>query len=388
MEHSIAVEGVELVGDDISRISAGLRSACERADIILTTGGLGPTADDLTREAVADFLGVELEYRDELGEQIEAFFKARGREPASINRRQAYVPAGAEAINNSMGTAPGFVCRFEGKLLASMPGVPGEMKRMFEEDVLGRLSSEFGGGLLAVGKLSCCGTGESDIAAMLGDILERDRSPLVNITCGSGKITLTIIGKGDDEEQAAGAVAAMKERIRVVLGDYVCGDDNEGVADLVGSKLREAGKTVAVAESCTGGLICKMLTDAAGASGYFLGGWAAYANGFKQSQLGVDEQLLEQFGAVSEEVAAAMAEGAIQLAGSDFALAVTGIAGPGGGSEQKPAGTVYIALAVREGQNDQSCINVDVVKRLYSGDRSLVRRRSAYEALNMLRLKV
>lgn len=366
------------VGDDVELIVEAIGSAATHADVILITGGLGPTDDDLTRTAVASFLGVELVLDDGLLREIAAFFKTRGYHMADKNRVQAYLPKGSGAIKNENGTAPGIMAKYQDKTIVCMPGVPYEMKKMFDDSVL----QIFDGAekIVISRKLRCFGAGESTVAENLGDLMERGRNPLINCTVDGSVITLHIVATAGNAEAARSMIAEDETRLRGILGPIIYGTESETLAGAVGKILASKKKTIAVAESCTGGLIAKMLTDNPGSSDYFSYGWVTYCNEAKVSELGVDGDIIASHGAVSEAVAAEMAAGARKKAGSDIGIGITGIAGPGGGSEQKPVGLVYI------------CIDIggeSVVKRyVFPHGREKVRLRAALTALDILRLRL
>jgi nicotinamide-nucleotide amidase len=375
----IPVVSTYVVRDEIDAIVRGLELAIADADIVLTTGGLGPTDDDLTRQAFAEFLGVELELRDELLERIEKFFAGRNYPMAERNKIQAYIPAGAKTLAN-IGTAPGIMAESKGKLFFALPGVPMEMERMFAESVLGELKRLASDQAIVIKKLKCFGAGESTIAEMLGTMMQRGRNPLINCTASSGIITLHIIATAEDTE-TAGQMALKDEKfLRNKLGELVYGTEEQSLAEVVGEKLAGQGKTLAVAESCTGGLLAKLLTDIPGSSNYFTYGWITYSNQAKSSELGVDADLIDQYGAVSEQAARAMATGARNRAGTDYAISITGIAGPAGGTEQKPVGIVYIGV-----DSNNGCF---IRQFFLSGNRRFIRLRAAQTALNLLRLEL
>lgn len=376
----ISVVSSYTVGDDVERIACALRRAADEGEVVLVTGGLGPTDDDVTRDGVAQFLGVELEFDADLFEQIKGLYARIQRPMPQKNRVQAYLPKGASGLNNNIGTAPGIRVRFSETDFYVLPGVPGEMERMFEESVLPELEKRANKQVVVVRKLKCFGTGESNIAELLGPLMERGRNPLINSTCGKGVITLHIVATADDEKAALEMAGNDEAFLRSKLGDWVFGSGDQSLAEVLGIKLRQSGSTVSVAESCTGGLVAKLLTDVAGSSDYFTYGWVTYSNEAKTSELGIDSALIEKNGAVSEEVAAAMAYGARQRSGSDFAIGITGIAGPGGGSDSKQIGLVYISIDSEDGS--------EVWKLNFIGERGSVRRRAAHTALNLLRLKV
>jgi nicotinamide-nucleotide amidase len=367
------------IRDEIDAIVRGLELASNDADVILTTGGLGPTDDDLTRQAFAKFLGVELELRNELLEKIEEFFAGRALQMPERNKIQAYIPAGAKALSN-IGTAPGIMAQSEGKLFFALPGVPIEMKRMFAESVQPELERLAGGQAVVAKKLKCFGAGESTIAEMLGTMMQRGRNPLINCTASSGIITLHIIATAENKEKAGQMAEKDEKLLQSTLGELIYGVEDQSLAEVVGEELARQGKTIAVAESCTGGLLAKLLTDISGSSKYFTYGWITYSNQAKTSELDVPAELIQQYGAVSEQVARAMSIGARKKAGTDYAISITGIAGPAGGTEQKPVGLVYISVDSENGCDTQRCF-------FYHG-RRFIRLRAAQTALNILRLKL
>ena len=383
----VPVISTYIIGDDVDSIVRSLNLAAGDADVVIATGGLGPTDDDLTRQAFAKFLGAELQLQDELLQEMQSFFKNRNRQMPETNKVQAYIPAGANALTNNIGTAPGIMAEAKGKLLIALPGVPAEMKQMFEQSVLPELQKLPERQAVVVRKLKCFGTGESNIAELLsagclsaGPLMQRGRNPLINCTAEYGVITLTIIATARDPEQARQMAEEDEESLRSILGDLIYGTGEQTLAEVVGQKLAHQKKTIAVAESCTGGCLAKLLTDIPGASRYFTQGWITYSNAAKTADLGVPSDLIEKHGAVSEQVAQAMAQGARRTAKTDFAIGITGIAGPTGASEQKPVGLVYISVDSMSGCG---------TKRLVlPGDRATIRLRAAQTALNMVRLKL
>lgn len=377
---NVPVVSVYVIGDDENAIVRVLNLACSDADVVIATGGLGPTDDDLTRQAFAEFLGAELQLQDELLRKIRDFFARRNLQMPDKNKIQAYIPVGARAIANNLGTAPGIMAEREGRLLFALPGVPSEMKQMFEETVLTMLQQVAGEQAIVVRKLKCFGAGESAIAEMLGSMMKRDRNPLINCTVQYGVVTLQIVATAKDKEKVLKMAENDEKTLRGRLGRLVYGSGDQSLAEVVGEKLARNKKTLAVAESCTGGVLAKLLTDIPGASRYFMYGWVVYSNQAKISELGVPADLIERYGAVSEQVAEAMAQGARKKAGTDFAIATTGIAGPAGGSEQKPVGLVYVTV-----DSDGGC---ETERYLFSHDRDFIRLRAAQTALNMLRLQL
>jgi len=376
----IPVVSVYMAPDEVEAIRRVLDLATGDADVVVISGGLGPTDDDLTRQAMAAFLGVELVLHEDLLARIQQFFDRRGVAMPARNAIQAHIPAGAKGIDNEVGTAPGVEARRGSAVLFALPGIPSEMERMLEASVLPRVREIAKSQAIVTRRVKCFGAGESAIADMLGDAMQRGRNPLVNCTVHSGVITLEVVATSSDRSQAAEMAAREEASLRGALGKLVYGVEDQTLAEVVGERLSQAGKTLAVAESCTGGLLAKLITDVPGSSRYFLCGWVAYSNEAKSRQLGVLPALLETHGAVSEQVAVAMAQGARYKAGADFAVGITGIAGPEGGTEHTPVGFVYIAVSSRD--------STDISRHRFPHDRSSVRLRAAQTALNLLRLKL
>lgn len=380
LSYGIPVESIYLVGDEIDAIVQKLRLACTDADFVITTGGLGPTDDDITRHAFAKFLDCELQLQQDLLDQVQEFFTRRNRQMPERNKIQACIPAAAKAVINELGTAPGIMAESNGKLLFALPGVPIEMKQMFLKTALPEIRRLTGGQAVAVRKLNCFGGGESDIAEMLGDLMQRGRNPLINCTVHFGSITLHIIAAAADKEKAAEMAEKDEKLLRGKLGELVFGEGEQTLAEVVGERLKKQKKTLAAAESCTGGLLAKLITDIPGASKYFTHGWTTYSNEAKINELGVPSGLIDKYGAVSEQVAEAMAVCARKKAGTDYAIGITGIAGPDGGTDQKPVGLVYISL-----DREQGC---ETKRYFFSNDRQFIRLRTAQTALNILRLSL
>jgi len=368
------------VGDDTDSIIRSFNSASSDADIVLITGGLGPTDDDVTRQAFAKFLDTELQLQNELLQKIQDFFTNRNLQMPQKCTIQAYMPAGAKALENNIGTAPGIMAEVKDKLLIALPGVPSEMKQMFEEAVLPELKRFVTDQAVVVRKLKCFGAGESNIAELLGNLCRRGRNPLINCTAKHGVITLHIVATAKDKIQAQKMAEKDEKLLTDRLGELIYGTGDQTLAEVVGEKLAQQKKTIAVAESCTGGCLARLLTDIPGASRYFTHGWVTYSNSAKTSELGVPADLIEKHGAVSDQVAQAMAQCARKRAGTNFAIGITGIAGPTGGSEQKPVGLVYISV-----DSDNGC---ETKRFIFSHDRDFIRLRAAQTALNMLRLKL
>jgi len=374
-EHGIAAIRHVTVADDAEAIAAAIAEAAAAAGIVIVTGGLGPTKDDLTRQGLATAMNAKLREDPACLERISAFFASRGREMKPSNRTQALVPVGAEAIDNDCGTAPGLFARLGSAQVFALPGPPHEMADMFDKKVAPRLPAA---GAIVRRSVHTFGAGESDVGEMIADLMGPGSSPQVGTTASAGVISVRIAaaGRTGDDAQAAAETTAAEVRRR--LGDLVFGQDDETLAAVVGKALKAAGATLAVAESCTGGMIGEMITAVPGASEYFLGGVVSYANQAKAELLGVAADVIAAGGAVSEAVAAAMAEGAAERFGADWAVGVTGIAGPTGGTAEKPVGLVYVAIAGPGGTK--------VHRHVFPGDRDVIRRRAALAALNYLRL--
>lgn len=366
------------VADDRRAIAQAIVEAAAQADLIIATGGLGPTDDDLTRQALADAMGVELVLDESAVAGIQSFFTKLGRPMPERNKVQALCPVGATLLDNPAGTAPGICAKIGRAMLYSVPGVPREMMVLWTRHIEPRLPIDSGRVILTA-KINTFGKGESDVAQLLGELMDRQRNPLVGTTVSQGIVAARIRSEAADQPTAQRALAQIIEQVESRLGSIAFGHDESTLADAVGALLKQRGATLATAESCTGGLIGKMLTDQPGASDFYYGGWITYANEAKIAGLGVNRSMLDEHGAVSEAVARAMATGALARSGADLAISVTGVAGPDGGTPSKPVGTVCFGLAERGGQ---------VISRrsVLPGDREHVRLRAANFALNMVRL--
>jgi len=364
------------VGDRRLAIASAVRAAARSAEIVLLTGGLGPTPDDLTRQGLADAMESELVVDRQSLAEIEEFFRRRGRKMADVNGVQAMIPAGAEALANRAGTAPGIAGKLAGALVFAMPGVPHEMKRMFADQVAPRLPK--GRRAILLKKIHTFGMGESDLSGVIADLTPQGPDVTIGTTVAAGLVTIAITARGADASACLSRTSLIGALIRRRLGKLIVGEDSQTMASVVGDLLRRAGQTLATAESCTGGLAGKMITAVSGASEYYLGGVVAYSNEAKRQFLGIPQRLLDEQGAVSEQVAAALAGGCRERFGSDWALSLTGIAGPAGGSQEKPVGLVYIGLSGPDG--------TDVHRHIFPAARLHIRRRAAMAALNYLRL--
>lgn len=370
------------IGDRIPAICDAISEAARRSRLVLVTGGLGPTPDDVTREALAAAVEQPLTTDPAALEHVRTYFAKIGRPMAKSNERQALLPRGAKSLSNTCGTAPGIRATLGESVIYAFPGVPSEMRAMFAEAVEPELAGFGGGTAIARHAVHCIGASESALAEKIADLMEPDREPHVGITAHDGIISIRITAHGADAEAADRAARCEAGVIRDRIGSQVFGGGDETLEQVVGELLMKAGATVSTAESCTGGLLAKFLTDVAGSSAYFPGGTVTYADEAKISQLAVSSELIGRYGAVSEEVAEAMANGCRQTFEADLGLSCTGIAGPSGGSSEKPVGLVYIGLADGDGCQVRRCLFPS------SWDRQMIRDRACKAALNLLRLRL
>jgi nicotinamide-nucleotide amidase len=370
-----------VVGDNRERLIAELQAAAQRCRVLITTGGLGPTPDDLTTEAIAAAFGAPLVEHPQVWAEIQARLAARGRPCAASNRRQAFLPEGAALLPNPTGTAPGMIWSPRPDFtILTFPGVPSEMRAMWQATAAPWLqASGLAEGVFASRMLHFWGVGESNLAEQMADLLE-GTNPTVAPYAGSGEVKLRITARAATAAAAEQLLEPVEAEIRARTGALCFGVDEASLASVLLEQLRRRGQTLAVAESCTGGGLGAALAAVPGASDVLLGGVIAYANSVKQGLLGVPAALLEAHGAVSDPVARAMAEGARRATGADWALAITGVAGPGGGSAEKPVGLVHIALAGPAGCSSEG------VRFGASRGRSWIQTLAAGEALNRLRL--
>jgi nicotinamide-nucleotide amidase len=366
-----------IVGDSDKDMEDAVRTALERVDVIVITGGIGPTEDDITRKAVARVLKKRLVLSDDALKAVKAVFKAKGKEYPGVNDRQALIPAGARLLTNPVGVAPGFTLVQDGKFVAVLPGVPAEMQAMFRESLRHALEEHFGGKAVIRRKvLHTCSLSESKVNELIQDIL-RQKRPVVGLTARETGVDIRIVAHEGSGTRSRSTVERTEAEFRKKLGDAVYGIDGQEMEEVVGALLLQRKMTLSVAESCTGGMIGARITNIAGSSTYFERSVVVYSNAAKTELLGVPADLIERRGAVSRDVAKAMAQGIREHAKTDLGLAVTGIAGPSGGTPEKPVGLVYIALANDDG--------ITVSENRFLGTRSQVRQRAAQMALDMVR---
>ncbi len=331
------------VGDNPDRVADMIELAFEDCDMVLTTGGLGPTQDDLTKEVACRVMGDELVMMDDVMEELEAYFENLGRKMTENNRKQAIMPSRATVFHNDAGTAPGFALEKDGKYIICMPGPPREMTEMFEKSVVPFLQS-MSEEVICYRMIRAFGIGESRLETDLIDLIDNQTDPTLATYAKEGECSLRIASKRKTREEAMRAVDEMLEKVKEKVGEYIYSCDDEELVQVVCKKLMEKGLTLSSAESCTGGMFAAAVTDIPGISAVFQRGLVTYSNQAKMDELGVKAETLEKFGAVSKETAVEMVEGLKEVSGSDVCISVTGIAGPGGGSEEKPVGLVYIGF--------------------------------------------
>lgn len=331
------------VGDNPQRVAEMMELAFRDCDLILTTGGLGPTQDDLTKEVACQVMGDELVMMDDVWEEILAYFNTIDRKMTENNKKQAIMPSRATVFHNDAGTAPGFALEKDGKYIICMPGPPREMKRMYEKSVQPFLES-MAEDVIYYRMIRTFGIGESQLETDLLDLIDGQTDPTLATYAKEGESCLRIASKRKTKEEAEQAVNDMLEQVKERIGQYIYSCDDEELVNVVCRKLMERNLTISSAESCTGGMFAAALTDTAGISQCFQRGLVTYSNEAKMDELGVKAETLQQHGAVSEETALEMAEGLKKVSGSDICISVTGVAGPGGGTEEKPVGLVYIGL--------------------------------------------
>ncbi|MGN1418123.1 MAG: competence/damage-inducible protein A [Acutalibacteraceae bacterium] len=369
------------VGDNEERLENALCDALSKSDMVITTGGLGPTADDLTKEVCAKFFSLPLEFDEESFEHIKTYFKNKNLPMVKSNEKQAMLPKGSIILKNNNGTAPGCIMEKNGKMIVVLPGPPREMQPMFENEVVPYLS-RFTQGVIKSHSVRTFSIGESAMAEKVKDLLEM-KNPTVAPYAKSGEALLRVTAKAKTQEEAEQLLSPVVEEIKNRLGDLVYAVDASSIEEATVSLLKEKNLKVACAESCTAGLVAKRITDIPGASQVFECGTVSYSNEIKHKVLGVDEKALEKYGAVSEIVAAQMAYGAIQVSGADIAVSVTGIAGPESDETGKEVGLIYIGVT----DGKLVCVKKLLTGHQSGGDcRDYNRFVAASNAINALRL--
>ncbi len=365
------------VGDNRNRLSSILKNALDRSDLIILTGGLGPTLDDITKEVVSEVMGLELYMDEKVLANIEAHFQKRGLKMSENNKRQALIPKGSRVIPNYNGTAPGIYIQANKKNIILLPGPPKEMKPMLKQFVLPYLRENFGCGLIKSKIINLVGISESSLEEKILDIIKNQSNPTIAPLAKEDGIILRITAKARTEKDASVLIEPVVNSIKERVGNYIYSYDNKPIQEVVGEILLERNCTISIAESCTGGYISHLLTNIPGISAVFNRSIISYSNESKIENLNVPPDILNSYGAVSKETAILMASGVRKLANTDIGLSVTGIAGPGGGTSEKPVGLVFVALSSYSGDFYE--------KHIFSGDREIIKKRSALAAFNLIR---
>jgi nicotinamide-nucleotide amidase len=378
--NGIGIEVVRktVVGDDRDLLREAFREALERVPLVISSGGLGPTQDDLTRETVAELLGRKLKRNDEIVHYIESRFRSLGREMPELNVRQAMVPEGAEVLANPRGTAPGLWLEDGGRIIALLPGPPRELKPLFLEEVLPRLERRVSGMRLYQRQLRVTGLGESHVEQRILPIYSRYADVTTTILAAPGEIQIHLRIWTEDAGQAKKTLDEMVKGFEIALSDRIYSEDGSSLEEVVAQELNLNNATIAAAESCTGGLLAQRLTSIAGSSSYFVGGVVCYSNELKTTWADVPPEMILAKGAVSAEVAVALAEGIRRRVGSTIGVGITGVAGPGGGSEEKPVGTVHVAISYSGGVKERGA--------RFPGERENIRWQASQTALDMVRV--
>lgn len=375
----ISVFRQTVVGDNSTRLKQAYAEAFERADMVIATGGLGPTKDDLTKEVAAEYFKKRLVLHDESLKRIKEYFAKSNRTVNEGNKKQAYMPEGAAILQNNNGTAPGCIIEENGKILVILPGPPKEMSLMFEESVVPYIK-KFSNNVLFSKVLRVIGIGEGHMAEKIDDIIGKQTNPTIAPYAKDGEAILRITANAVNEEKALELIKPVEKLIRERLGDFVYGEDNDSLELVLSRLLIKNNITLSTAESCTGGMIASKLINCPGISSVFMEGAVTYSNDAKMRRLNVKAETLEKHGAVSAEIAEEMVRGIAEAAGTDAALSVTGIAGPDGGTPEKPVGLVYVGLYYK---------GTTKVKKLnLSGTREKIRIRTTMEALDFLRREI
>lgn len=376
-EKGILMDMKVVVGDHMDHLSWMVKKACQRSQLVIISGGLGPTEDDITREAVATALKRKLVFQDQIVADLEKMFKRRGMVMPQINTRQAFIIEGAEVISNPAGTAPGLFLLEGNCRVLLLPGPPNEMIPVFE-DVFSRHIAPAANYFIYSRTFRLSGIGESDVDSRIADIYRKYRNPVTTILASPGVIELHFLGRSkNSDEEARELTDELAEKVRERLNDFIFAEKDITLPEVIVEELKKRRLTIAVAESCSGGGLGNQITNVAGSSEVFLGGVIAYADSVKTGFLGVPEEVLKKHGAVSKQTAQAMAAGVRRLCAADIGLAITGIAGPGGATDEKPTGLVHIHL------NAENCDRE--MRQLFSGSREMVKMRAITQALNLVR---
>ncbi len=378
-ELGINLEHISAVSDNPESLLSTLKLALQRSDLIITTGGLGPTEDDITYETIARALNLKLIKYPEAEENLKIFFKKINKSISPCNLKQVYLPEGAKIIINQYGTAPAMILEKDNKMICSFPGVPHEMKNLIEENLIPYLKEKFPPSVIKKSKiLKITGLGESSVNELIRDYINKQTNLSFGIYANPEDIQVQISTQAPTEKEVEKLLQSSVNQLTKILGNYVYGRDEETIEEVVGNLLKSKKLKISVAESCTGGMLGEMITRIPGSSEYFQGGVISYHAKIKEGLLKVPPEVIKKYGEVSKEVAQLMAEGVRRCCHSDIGISITGIAGPGGATEKKKVGLVYMALA--DGKK-----TITQKHRLF-GNRQLIRVRSAHRALNMLRM--
>ncbi len=378
-ELGINLEHISAVSDNPESLLSTLKLALQRSDLIITTGGLGPTEDDITYETIARALNLKLIKYPEAEENLKIFFKKINKSISPCNLKQVYLPEGAKIIINQYGTAPAMILEKDNKMICSFPGVPHEMKNLIEENLIPYLKEKFPPSVIKKSKiLKITGLGESSVNELIRDYINKQTNLSFGIYANPEDIQVQISTQAPTEKEVEKLLQSSVNQLTKILGNYVYGRDEETIEEVVGNLLKSKKLKISVAESCTGGMLGEMITRIPGSSEYFQGGVISYSAKVKKDLLKVPQEVIKKYGEVSKEVAKLMAEGVRRCCHSDIGISITGIAGPGGATEKKKVGLVYMALSDGEKTITQK-------HRLF-GNRQLIRVRSAHRALNMLRM--
>ena len=369
----------ETVGDNETRLLNLLEEAFKRSDIVITTGGLGPTNDDITKEIAAKYFNQELVFYSDIWKNIKSYFEKLGLKPTENNKKQAYFPKDCIILDNPNGTAPGVILKKENKKIILLPGPPKEMIPMFNNSVKSYLQSLTDYKLISK-TLRFIGIGESELEEKLIDIINEQSNPTIALYAKENEVTIRITAKSKDDKKANDLIKSIEDKIKGRVGKYIYGYDNTTLEEIVAKLLVKNNMTIAVSESCTGGMVSSKLIDYPGISQSFMEGCVTYSNEAKMNRLGVKKETLDKYGAVSSETAIEMAVGIAKNLNTNIGLSTTGIAGPGGGTDEKPVGLVYIGIYING--------DVKVKKCNFSGSRDKIRNRATNEALNLLRLEL
>lgn len=365
-----------VVGDNAQRLTDTIKTALSRSDIVITSGGLGPTNDDITKETLAAAMGVELRLDEECLRDMKSYFERMGRPMADTNIKQAVMPVGGIVLRNNNGTAPGGIIEKDGKIAIFLPGPPNEIVPMYNESVMPYLRAKSDSALYSR-TLRIVGMGESSVEEKLSGLMRNSLNPTVAPYAKTDEVTLRITAKCRSHDEAEGLIAPVEKRIRAVLGDVVYGSDGDTIYSVVCDMLRRRDMTVSFAESCSGGLLAEKMTSVPGASAVFRQSFVTYCDDAKNSLLGVARETLDKYGAVSSQTACEMAKGVLRVSGADIGVSVTGVAGPDSDERSNPVGLVYIGIADKN--------SVEAVRFTFAGNREKIRSRACVSAYDMIR---